>query len=101
MKAGTLISLRSPFTWFRVALAVALWQPSPLLRAGQVLPGHVSAAVRGLTPVGELSSTSRLDLAIGLPLRHQAELSSFLKDLYDPEISVSVVASCYDICAKL
>jgi len=42
--------------------------------------GHVSH----LTPIGRLPSTNHLNLAIGLPLRNQAALDEFLRQLYDP-----------------
>jgi len=41
----------------------------------QVLRGHVPLAVTRLSAVGNLPGTNRLHLAIGLPLRHQAELN--------------------------
>ena len=46
--------------------------------------GHVPAAVAKLTPVGSLPASQRLNLAIGLPLRNQAELDALLRQLYDP-----------------
>src|SRR5690242_3241450 len=49
-----------------------------------ILPGHVPAVVAQLTPKGRLPPTSRLALAIGLPLRNVAELERLLADLYDP-----------------
>jgi Pro-kumamolisin, activation domain/Viral BACON domain len=48
------------------------------------LPGHVPPAVAKLKPAGALAETNRLRLALGLPLRHQAELAALLRDLYDP-----------------
>lgn len=60
-----------------------------LLPAGaaqrQALPGrHVPAAVARLTPIGTLPGSQRLNLAIGLPLRNEAELNTLLQQLYDP-----------------
>jgi hypothetical protein len=46
--------------------------------------GHVPAAVARLAPVGRLPASQRLNLAIGLPLRNQAELDRLLQQLYDP-----------------
>ena len=48
--------------------------------------GHVPPVVahRRVTPQGNLAATNRLQLAIGLPLRNQAELARLLKDLYNP-----------------
>ena len=50
----------------------------------QMLHGHVPAAVMHLKPVGQLPASQRLNLAIGLPLRNEAALDIFLKQLYDP-----------------
>jgi hypothetical protein len=50
----------------------------------QSLPGHVPAAVAGLTPLGRLPATHVLLLAIGLPLRNKAELTNLLQSIYDP-----------------
>ncbi len=73
----------------RAALALAILpftipgqaQPSP-----QVLHNHVRPVVaRGqAVPVGHLPLTQHLQLAIMLPLRNQAELTSLLDRLYDP-----------------
>jgi len=46
---------------------------------GQMPPG-----VGGLQPVGRLDGSSRLNLAIGLPLRNRGTLTHLLHDLYDP-----------------
>ena len=46
--------------------------------------GHVPAAVARLAPVSSLASSQRLNLAIGLPLHHEAELDSLLQRLCDP-----------------
>jgi hypothetical protein len=52
----------------------------------QVLRGHVPSAVAkmNLQPIGPLTATNRLRLAIGLPLRNTNTLSKLLKDMYDP-----------------
>ncbi len=50
----------------------------------KILPGHVPSVVAGLTPKGHLPPTNQLSLAIGLPLRNQAQLSELLQQLYDP-----------------
>jgi hypothetical protein len=64
---------------------VLLCLAAPVMAAGsKSLPGHVPAVVAHLSAIGTLPATNRLDLAIGLPLRHQAELSAFLNRLYDP-----------------
>ena len=56
------------------------------LHAGerQVLRGHLPAAAARLQPVGRLPATNRLELAIGLPLRHRDGLTNLLRQLYDP-----------------
>ena len=66
-----------------VALSLMLLTPA---WAGerQQLGGHVPAAAVRSQPVGRLPGSSRLNLAIGLPLRNQAALTSLLEQLYDP-----------------
>ncbi|MGA2854982.1 MAG: protease pro-enzyme activation domain-containing protein, partial [Verrucomicrobiota bacterium] len=50
----------------------------------QLLQGHVPAVVSRLAPQGRLPATNQLRLAIGLPLRNEAELDELLRQLYDP-----------------
>lgn len=50
----------------------------------RTLSGHVPAPARIETPTGRFAATNRLHLAIGLPLRNQAELGELLHELYDP-----------------
>jgi hypothetical protein len=50
----------------------------------EVLPGHVSAVVSRLTPVGRLAATNHLKLALGLPLRNRPTLAHLIHQLYDP-----------------
>lgn len=52
----------------------------------QVLHNHVRPAVASgqIASVGALPPTQRMNLAIQLPLRNQAELTSLLHRLYDP-----------------
>ena len=52
----------------------------------QVLRGHIPRAVTELhlQPVGQLSGSTNLYLAIGLPLRNQEELNNLLQQIYDP-----------------
>ena len=54
--------------------------------ARQGLHGHVPAAIARfhLQPVGRLAANSRLNLAIGLPLRNRAALDELLQQIYDP-----------------
>src|SRR5215472_13589373 len=49
------------------------------------LRGHVPHVLSRLTPVGRLASATNLSLAIGVPLRNQAELNEFLRQLQDPQ----------------
>src|SRR5208283_389325 len=61
--------------------------PSPGHAAGHyLLSKHMPAKVASgqLQPTGNLPDTNRLHLAIGLPLRDQAGLDKFLRQLYDP-----------------
>jgi autotransporter-associated beta strand protein len=50
----------------------------------QIIHGQVPRAVAGLQPLRRLETTNNLQLAIGLPLRNQAELTNLLQELYDP-----------------
>ena len=50
----------------------------------RTLHDHVPAVVAQLAPEGSLPATNQLWLAIGLPLRNQAALDEFLRQLYDP-----------------
>ncbi len=50
----------------------------------QVLHGHVPAVVARLQPIDRLEASSRLNLAIGLPLRNPQVLNELLRQIYDP-----------------
>jgi uncharacterized repeat protein (TIGR03803 family) len=50
----------------------------------QILHNHVPPAATQLQPIERLSSTRRLDLALGLPLRNWEGLTNLLQQLYDP-----------------
>ena len=50
----------------------------------QKLQGHVPAIVTQLQPVGNLSGSEHLHLAIGLPLRNQTMLTELLQRIYNP-----------------
>jgi hypothetical protein len=66
-------------------LGCALALAAQALPAGrQTLRGHVPPVTAQLKPVGAMSDTNRLRLALGLALRHPAELAALLRDLYDP-----------------
>jgi uncharacterized repeat protein (TIGR01451 family) len=68
------------------AVLFLLLPPAGRAADEQTLSSHVPAAVAsmGLQPTGSLADTNRLHLSIGLPLRHKAELDTFLQQLYDP-----------------
>jgi subtilase family serine protease len=48
------------------------------------LAGHVPAAVNQAAAIGRLPSSTCLNLAIGLPLRNQPELTRLAQDISDP-----------------
>jgi len=50
----------------------------------QWLSGHVPAAAARLAPAGQLEPDRQLNLAVGLPLRNQDELTDLLQRIYDP-----------------
>ena len=79
--------LNSRRLWLIIGLGVALlFGPirSSLAADRQFLHGHVPPVVARLQPLGRLPGTNSLNLAIGLPLRNQAELDELLRQLYDP-----------------
>ncbi|HZT22215.1 MAG TPA: protease pro-enzyme activation domain-containing protein [Verrucomicrobiae bacterium] len=73
-----------------LVLALTMILPERPARAENIsrkmLPGHVPGIIGRfhLPPVSRLAGTNVLDLAIGLPLRHQAALDELLRQLYDP-----------------
>ncbi len=50
----------------------------------QSLRGHVPLAAAHLRPLGRLSGTNHLDLAISLPLRNREALTNLLEQIYNP-----------------
>jgi subtilase family serine protease len=52
--------------------------------AGAVLRGHVPEAVATSQALGPVDRSTTMSVAVGLPLRNQAELENLLKDLVDP-----------------
>lgn len=50
----------------------------------RTLPGTMPAIVPQLSPIGSVSATQQLQLAIGLPLRNPEALTNLLEQLYDP-----------------
>ncbi|MGD0262730.1 MAG: immunoglobulin domain-containing protein [Verrucomicrobiota bacterium] len=82
-RLSALVSSASVSVWLAALLALLSARPAPA--AGrQALPRHVPAAAANLQPIGPLAGTNSLDLAIVLPLRNQAALTSLLRELYDP-----------------
>ena len=72
-----------------VRLSAAVLLVSSLLAAAEapqrkVLSGHLPAAVPSLQPRGRLDGSTRLDLAINLPLRDSQGLTNLIEELYDP-----------------
>jgi subtilase family serine protease len=84
------MSKNPPVLRLPIAVCVAVFLlftiSSQAQQALQVLHNHVRAGVSGgqVAPVGLLPSNQRMNLAITLPLRNQAELTSLLDRLYDP-----------------
>ena len=71
------------FVTIFAVLAAAAIQAQTVSRL--VLRGHhVPPGVAQLPSAGRLESAQSLELTIGLPLRNQAALDSFLQELYDP-----------------
>jgi len=54
--------------------------------AGQLQSVHIRLpdTVGRQQPVGKVPASTRMDLVIGLPLRHRRELTNFLTDIYRP-----------------
>jgi subtilase family serine protease len=74
------------FTVLSVASAL-LFAVAAQAETRPTLTTHVPAAVsNGLAPlVGRVPATQRLNLAISLPLRNEAELDDFIQEIYDPQ----------------
>jgi subtilase family serine protease len=69
-----------------MALMAACWLgfSLPARATQQVLQGHVPSITKRLNPLGRLEGSTRLDLAIGLPLRNRDQLTNLLQELYQP-----------------
>src|SRR5579884_1265889 len=74
------------FRFTAIAAAFCTFLPAPAQAAGrQFLRGrHVPQAIGVSEALGSLPRNTRLTLAVGLPLRNQAELDQLLRNLYDP-----------------
>jgi uncharacterized repeat protein (TIGR03803 family) len=66
-----------------LSLFLVVMAPAPDAAAGQLMRGQIPPGVELLRPVGRLDGSSRLNLAIGLPLRNGEKLTNLLHDLYD------------------
>jgi uncharacterized repeat protein (TIGR03803 family) len=67
-----------------LSLFLTVMAPAPGAAGAQLLRGQIPPGVGRLQPVDRLDGSSRLNLAIGLPLRNQGMLNQLLHDLYDP-----------------
>jgi hypothetical protein len=76
----------SPGRWLAVSVIAAGWLVSALpAHAGQRIPQrHVQSITKRFVPIKRLESSTRLDLAIGLPLRNRDKLTNLLQELYRP-----------------
>lgn len=76
-----------PAALLRIAgllLLLTVLLPATTAPAGQLLSRQVPAAAKNLPSLGRLDGSKRLNLVIGLPLRHREALTNLLRDLYDP-----------------
>ena len=68
-----------------ISLVACFRLPAPAQTVGkQLMHGHVPAVVARLQAIGNLSGTTNLQLAIGLPLRNAEALTNLLRQIYDP-----------------
>jgi hypothetical protein len=67
-----------------IVLVLFSLQAGALENQKQVLHGHVPAILNRLTPSTELTKSTRLNLAIGLPLRNESALADLIANLYNP-----------------
>ena len=76
-------------SWLRAALCTSVLFFAASANAEQhlTLTSHVPGAVANgqAVRIGALPASQRLNLAISLPLRNEAELDEFLQQLYDPQ----------------
>ncbi len=67
--------------------ALALLSSIPQAHAQRVLSGHVPEVVSQLAAKGELPAEAQVHLALGLPVRDQAGLDAFVRDVSEPNSS--------------
>ena len=88
--SGSCCTQTKPGWFFRlflsvVSLTAALFFAAPARAADRrVIQSSWPAVVAHLTPVGQPTNGTRLNLALGLPVRNPAALTSLLHDIYDP-----------------
>jgi uncharacterized repeat protein (TIGR01451 family) len=71
-------------TLLKISMGLAMSLAVVVSSVGATLHGHVPAAVVQLQAKGRLAAATNLNLAIGLPLRNQEALNSFLQQISDP-----------------
>ncbi len=76
--------IKSPRAVSLVVLALLLFTAFGALAQTQIVPRNLPTVAARLQPLARLSANTNLQLAIGLPLRHQAALTALLQQIYDP-----------------
>src|SRR6185437_9673627 len=87
MKRQCIRPITLPYLWSCVAMLCAVLVGAFVAEAAparQVVRRHLPAGALSAKPVAHMAPNARLTLAIGLPLRNQAELQALLQQLYDP-----------------
>src|SRR5580692_10207916 len=78
------MNIKSQFALSAVVVSLLIFAPPALPAQTRTLNSHLPATIAQLKPLGHLASSTNLQLAIGLPLRNQAALTSLLQQIYDP-----------------
>lgn len=77
--------MRKHISFLTLLSFATLLLASPVFAGSKVaLPQHVPAAVARLHPMGRLAGDHKMTLAIGVPLRNEAQLDVFIDSLQDP-----------------
>ncbi|MGH7994240.1 MAG: protease pro-enzyme activation domain-containing protein, partial [Limisphaerales bacterium] len=84
MKTSLVLRPAAPSRSLAISLILAALTVTTASAQLKVLPGHVPIGVSKLPTSGILDPSQRLNLAIGLPLRHQSQLTNLLDQLYNP-----------------
>jgi hypothetical protein len=66
------------------AMVLFLAPAAGFTQAARTLPGHVPDVVGRSQPLANVLADTRLQLAVGLPLRNKAALTNLIEDLYNP-----------------